>query len=33
MPFAPAVKSTAPIEAACPMQYVAIGHETNCIVS
>ena len=32
-PLRPAVSGTAPIEAACPMQYVATGHEMNCIVS
>ncbi len=33
LPGAPAVSSTAPIEAHWPMQYVATSQATNCIVS
>ena len=33
LPSAPAVSSTAPIEAHWPMQYVATSQVTNCIVS
>ena len=33
LPLAPAVRSSAPIEAACPMQIVEMSGFTYCMVS